>query len=142
MRGYFDAHAQKRVEWLSWLVGLAGSPLWWMSRGEAVAGAWLLGVAGAWLNFRWLRRLVAWVADQACMDTEASRRRRKRKLYRKLLLRYALLFVPVCAMLSGLYWPVVAFLCGLLTVPVVAVIEIAGEFGATVGHSLRSRMGI
>jgi hypothetical protein len=59
---YFGLKAQRRVEYLTLALGLVGAVTVLALRGWPEAAGLALGATVGWLNFRWLKRFVHWVA--------------------------------------------------------------------------------
>src|SRR5579884_4079374 len=136
----FGRRAQRRAERWAALVGLGAALAWGVRYGLAAGTGAILGAVVALVNFRWLRQFVTSTLPASAADAGGGPDRKARKrIYRRLLARYILLLLPFCAILAGLYWPAVAFLCGLLTVPAAVLVEMLGALTLRAGQALFGR---
>lgn len=135
----FGLRSQRRAEVLAALAGLLAALAWGSRYGPGTAVGALLGAAVALVDFRWLRLFVTTSLPAAAGEAGALGQKARRRIYRRLLARYALLLLPFCAILAGLYWPAVAFLCGLLTVPAAVLVEMLGALTRRAGQALLGR---
>jgi hypothetical protein len=133
---FFGAKAQRRVEYLTLALGLAGAIAALLLRGWPEAVGLGLGAVAAWLNFRWLRQFVHWVAKISMVPEGETKPKMPRRVYLQMFGRYALLGLVLYAMLMRFYWPIVAFLCGLFTLVAAVLLEVIGEMVLSVRRGM------
>jgi hypothetical protein len=123
----FYAAAERRVELLTFSLGLAGAVFagvhWGWRPGAGVA----LGSALTWLNFRWLRQGVGALVAVSTAQAGADHARIPRMVYLKFFGRFALLLLVVYVILSRSLLPVVGVLGGLFAVVAAVMIELIFE---------------
>jgi hypothetical protein len=124
---FFGERAQRRVERMTLLLGLAGAIAAFVLRGWPEAVGVALGAGAGWLNFRWLRQFVGWVARISLAQAGEEKPRMPRRVFWQMFARYALLGLVLYAMLLRFYWPVVAFLFGLFALFAAVLLEVLGE---------------
>ncbi len=124
---FFGERAQRRVEYLTLGLGAAAAIAAFFWRGWPEALGIVLGAAVAWLNFRWLRRFVAWVARIALPQAGQEKPRMPRRVYWQMIARYALLALVLYVILIRFYWPALAFVCGLFSLAAAVLLEVIGE---------------
>jgi ATP synthase I chain len=124
---FFGEKAQRRVERLTILLGLAGAIGAFVLRGWPEAAGVALGAGVGWLNFRWLRQFVGWVARISLAQVGEEKPKMPRRVFWQMFGRYALLGLVLYAMLLRFYWPVVAFLFGLFALFAAVLLEVLGE---------------
>jgi len=115
----FYAHALERIQWIMVAIGMAGLVTAWTFFGWRIGAGFALGGAIAFLNFHWLKKVVAGIADLTLQSgTPAS----GRGVVQRFLLRYFLMAVVAFVILTvsreslyglfaGLFLPVTAMLC-------------------------------
>lgn len=135
---YFGVKAQRRVEYLTCVLGAAGAGAALLLRGWPEAAGVALGAAVAWLNFRWLKQFVHWMTRLAMAQAGEPKPRVPQRVYWQMFARYALLAAVLYVMLFRFYWPVVAFLCGLFTLVAAVLLEVIGEFVYYARRGLRA----
>lgn len=115
----FYARAERRIEWLSALLGGGASLVLLGVAGRRVAAGFAAGALLSFLNFRWIKEMVDALV-------RAGRERISRWTYAKIFLRYALLggtlyvifarsILPWQAVLAGLFVVIAAVLLELIT---------------------------
>ncbi len=124
---FFGQRGQRRVELLTLAIGLAIAVVLLVVRGWADAAGMAAGAVAAWLNFRWMRRFVGHVAQISLAQAGEEKPKMPKGIFWKLIGRYALLGLTLYVILLRFYWPVVAFLCGLLTLVAAVLLEVFGE---------------
>jgi hypothetical protein len=115
----FYARVLQRIQFLMIVIGMAGLVTAWTFFGWRIAAGFALGAAIAFLNFYWLKKVVAGLADLTLQSgTPAS----GRGVVQRFLLRYFLMAVVAFVILTvsrkslyglfaGLFLPVTAMLC-------------------------------
>ncbi|MDE3135524.1 MAG: ATP synthase subunit I [Acidobacteriota bacterium] len=124
---FFGERAQRRVERLTLVLGFVGAIAAIMLRGWPEAAAVVLGAVAGWLNFRWLRQFVGWVARISLAQAGEEKPKMPRRIFWQMFGRYALLGLVLYVMLLRFYWPVVAFLFGLFALFAAVLLEVIGE---------------
>lgn len=124
---FFGERAQRRVERLTLVLGFAGAVAAFFLRGWPESAAVVLGAVAGWLNFRWLRQFVGWVARISLAQAGEEKPKMPRRVFWQMFARYALLGIVLYAMLLRFYWPVVAFLFGLFALFAAVLLEVLGE---------------
>jgi hypothetical protein len=124
---FFGERAQHRVEILTLGIGAAAGIVALVLRGWPEAAGLALGAVVAWVNFRWLRQFVHWVARASLLRPEEEKPRMPARVFWQMAGRYALLGLVLYAMLLRFYWPVLAFLCGLFALAAAVFLEVLGE---------------
>lgn len=119
-----------RVPVLIAVIGLLGTPVAWRIGGFASAGAFLVGSAAAYFNFRVLETFVNRLGLLAAAEPGKRPRVSGVKVFIQFVLCVAGGFVII--RLSG--FNVVAALCGFLVCPAAVMVEILYEL-FTYGHS-------
>ncbi len=115
----FYAGAIGRITNYMPVLGVIGTALVWWRVGWVFAVGFVLGCAIAYLNFHWLKRVVAALADRV---TRSGQGESGRGVFARFLLRYALIAVVAYAilrvstrslygLLAGLFLPVAAIAC-------------------------------
>lgn len=128
--------AQRRVEFLTLALGLAGAVGAAAWRGWPEALGFALGAVAAWLNFRWLKEFVHWVARISMAAEAEAKPRIPQRVYFQMFGRYALLGLVLYVMLLRFYWPILAFLCGLFTLVAAVLLEVTGELVSSARRSM------
>jgi hypothetical protein len=123
----FYAAAERRVEWFTVALGLAGAVFafarWGWLSGLGVG----LGAGLTWLNFRWLKLGVGALAKVSVAQHDAERVRIPASVYVKFFGRYALLLVVVYVILSRSLLPVAAVVGGLFAAVAAVLLELMWE---------------
>jgi hypothetical protein len=114
----FFAGAIHRIETVLAVLTAAASIAIWMRYGRATALGFGAGALLAWLNFRWLERGVAGLAERI---VDAQSQERGRSVVMRFLLRYLLVGVVAYAIFRGSAQTFRAFLFG-LCLPVAAML--------------------
>ncbi|HVB35038.1 MAG TPA: ATP synthase subunit I [Patescibacteria group bacterium] len=126
---FFGQTAQRRVEFLTLGLGLLAGMVVLVLRGWPEGAGLALGACVAWINFRWLRRLVGWVArsSMAQAGEGEEKPRLPKSMVWQMFGRYTLLGLVLYVMLLRFYWPALAFLCGLFALIAAVLLELIGE---------------
>ena len=124
---FFGQSAQRRVEFLTLGLGVAAGIVLLFLRGWPEAAGLTLGACAAWANFRWLRRIVNWVARSAMARPGGEKAHIPKRIVWQMFGRYALLGLILYAMMLRFYWPALAFLCGLFALVAAVLLELIGE---------------
>jgi len=115
----FYSRALERMQRMMVVIGLAAVATAWSHFGWRVGLGFALGGAIAYLNFHWLKKVVAGIAELTIQSgTPAS----SRGIVHRFLLRYFLMALVACAILTvsreslyglfvGLFLPVAAMFC-------------------------------
>lgn len=123
----FYAAAERRIEWLTAVVGIAGA-LFAMARWGKLAGAGVaVGAALTWLNFRWLKVGVSALVRASVAQADEPVVRIPRSVYVKFFGRYALLLMVVYVILSRSVLPLSALIGGLFAAVAAVVLEVLWE---------------
>ena len=123
----FYAAAERRVEWLTAVLGLAGAAFalarwgWLWSAGVA------LGAGITWVNFRWLKLGVSALVKASVAQSDPEHVRVPRSVYVKFFGRYALLLVVVYVILSRSVLPLAALIAGLFAAVAAVIAEVVWE---------------
>lgn len=133
---FFGERGQHRVELLTLAIGLTIAVVLLVVRGWPDAAGMAAGTVAAWLNFRWMRRFVGHVARISLAQAGTASPKMPKGIFWKLIGRYALLGLVLYVILLRFYWPVVAFLCGLLTLVAAVLLEVFGELVLTARRSM------
>jgi len=118
----FYAGAPDRILRLILLVGVALIIPCWLRFGTASALGFLLGIALSWLNFHWLSRAIAGLADRV---VNAHTRERGSTIVVRFLLRYFLIGLAAYVIFLGWSSALYGLLAG-LCLPVAAMMLEAG----------------
>jgi hypothetical protein len=110
----FYATAERRVERLTAIIGVAGAVL-------------ALGAGLTWLNFRWLKAGVSALVQASVAQAGAEHARIPRSVYVKFFARYALLLAVVYVILSRSVLPLAALIGGLFAAVAAVVAEVVWE---------------
>ena len=123
----FYRAAERRIEWFTLALGLAGAVFaavrWGWRPGAGVA----LGAMLTWLNFRWLKQGVGALVTVSTAQAGSDQARVPRSVYVKFFGRFALLLLAVYVILSRSLLPVAAVLGGLFAVVAAVMIELIFE---------------
>ena len=131
----FYVSAERRVEWLTALLGLAGAAVAYGRWGWPAGAGVGLGAALTWLNFRWLKLGISALVKVSVSQANTERVRIPMSVYVKFFGRYALLLVVVYVILSRSLLPLAAVIGGLFAAVGAVVLElmwelVTGKFGA------------
>lgn len=126
---FFGQSAQQRVELLTIGLGACAGIVLLILRGWPVGLGLALGAGAAWIDFRWMRRLVQSITSVSILQVREGKRkpRLRKRVFFQILGRYALLGLILYAMLLRFYWPALAFLCGLFALVAAVLLEVIGE---------------
>jgi hypothetical protein len=123
----FYAAAERRLEWLTAAIGLAGA-MFALARSGWLWGAGVaLGAGITWLNLRWLKLGVNALVRASVEQAGAQRARIPSGVYVKFFGRYALLLVVVYVILSRSVLPLAALIGGLFSAVAAVVAEVVWE---------------
>jgi hypothetical protein len=115
--------AERRVGWLTWIVGLAGAVVaflaWSPKAGAGVAAGALLG----WLNGRWIGQATDAIAKLSVAQAGGPKPVISRWVYIRFFARYGLIGLVIYVMFARFTVPVVSILLGLLALGLAAMIE-------------------
>ncbi|HUL15726.1 MAG TPA: ATP synthase subunit I [Terriglobales bacterium] len=112
---------ERRISWLTPLLGFAGALLALSLRQPDWAEGLLLGAVLAWLNFRWLRRgMDALVGGSAAQEGQ-PKPRVPLISYFTAAFRYALLALGVYVIFTYLHVPLVSLIVGLCALGAAAI---------------------
>ena len=117
---YYRA-AERRVEFSTLGLGILASLIFFFARGWRDAAGILAGAALGWVNYRWLKQAMNWMARLAAEQADAPAVRIPKSTYVKFFGRYALIIavlygifsnslLPAAAVIGGLFAPVGAVL--------------------------------
>jgi ATP synthase I subunit len=123
----FYAAAERRVEWLTAAIGLAGAAFALARWGWLTGGGVALGAALTWINFRWLKLGVTTLVNTSVAQSDQPRVRIPLLVYVKFFGRYALLLVVVYVILSRSVLPVAALVGGLFAAVAAVLVEVVWE---------------
>jgi len=102
-----------RVEVLTLVLGAAASLFVGARWGWLAAAGFLVGVLISWVNFRWLKQGVEALGRAAAAQAQEEKPRIPKRAYVKLIGRYVLLLLALCAILFGSWVPGGAVVAGL-----------------------------
>jgi hypothetical protein len=123
----FYATAERRVERLTAIIGVAGAVLALGVAGWLWAAGVALGAGLTWLNFRWLKAGVSALVQASVAQAGAEHARIPRSVYVKFFARYALLLAVVYVILSRSVLPLAALIGGLFAAVAAVVAEVVWE---------------
>jgi hypothetical protein len=122
----FYKRVERRIEWLTLAVGVAGAA-WAAARWGWRSGAGLgCGAIIAWLNFRWLEQGVG-ALFAASLQTSSPAPRVSLRAYAGFTARMALLVGAVCVILKSRWLPGRAVLAGLFSLIAAVLLEVGYE---------------
>ena len=123
----FYAAAERRVEWLTAAIGLAGM-LVTLARWGWLAGAGVAVGAGlTWINFRWLKLGVSALVNASLAQSGEPRVRIPSSVYVKFFGRYALLLAVVYVILWRSVLPIAELVGGLFAAVAAVLAEVVWE---------------
>ena len=123
----FYAAAERRVERLTAVIGLAGAALALAFAGWVWAAGVALGAGLTWANFRWLKAGVSALVQSSVAQAGAERVHIPRSVYVKFFGRYALLLAVVYVILSRSVLPLAGLVGGLFAAVAAVVAEVVWE---------------
>jgi len=130
--------AERRIELLTFTLGLAGAAFAGVRWGWRPAAGVAVGAALTWLNFRWLRQGVGALVAVSTAQAGSDQARVPKRVYLKFFGRFALLLLVVYVILSRSLLPVAAILSGLFAVVAAVMVELIFEL-ARGGRGTESR---
>jgi len=107
------ARTEKRIAWLTLVIGGAAAILAGALRRAAWAEGLAIGTVLAWLNFRWLRRGLDALVAVATLQEGAAKPRIPVATWLRLLFRYGLIALCVYVIFEYLKVPLVSMVVGL-----------------------------
>ena len=112
----FYRAAERRIEWLTLVLGLSAAAFAAARWGWAWGGGVLCGAGLTWINFHWLKQGVDALVVVSAAKQGAEPGRVPRRVYVKFFSRFALLLIVLYVILSRSWLPVAAVLAGLFVV--------------------------
>jgi hypothetical protein len=125
----YDIAVQRVPRWIV-ILGLVGTGVAGRMGGGLYAGSFLLGAAGAWINYKLIERAVNRLGELA--RTNGPKRTRMPGM--RMFIRFAFFVLGAFVILRVSGLNLVAALCGLLVCPAAVLVEIFYEL-LTYGHS-------
>ena len=123
----FYRAAERRIEWLTLVLGAAAAAAAAIAWGGRVAAGVGAGALLAWVNYRWLKQGIDALAKLAVAQADTPRVRIPKKVYLKFLGRYALILAVVYVIFARSLLPGVAVLAGLFALAAAVVAEMLYE---------------
>jgi hypothetical protein len=120
--GFFGGE-EKRVELLTLGLGGAAALFVAVRWGWLATAGFVVGVLVSWINFRWLKQGVHALGRAATAQAGQETVRIPRRIYVRLIGRYVLLLVALCAILIGSWLPGGAVLAGLFAVVAAVLVD-------------------
>ena len=121
-RSDFYARVERRIGWLTLCAGALGALLAWrMASGRAAAGI-TAGAALAWLNFYWLERGTAQLAEIANGSAADGEKRKPQAGLIFMTVRYGLIALAAYVIVVSFRIPVWSILSGLLALGAAAIL--------------------
>jgi ATP synthase I subunit len=117
------ARFSRRMFWLTFAFGLGSAALAGVLAAWKVGAGVAVGTVLAWLNYRWLDRGLGAIVGAALAQQGAPQPRVPRGTYLGFTFRYALIAAGVYVSVKCFGIPVLAMLCGLLSVGAAAITE-------------------
>ncbi len=108
--------AERRIEWLTLVLGLSAAAIAAALWGWTWGGGVLCGAGLTWINFHWLKQGVDTLVAVSTAQEGAEHTRVQKRVYVKFFCRFALLLIVVYVILSRSWLPVAAVLAGLFVV--------------------------
>ena len=108
-----DEKTERRIAWLTLLLGLATAFAAILLRRWAWAAGLTVGTALAWLNFRWLRRGLDGLVMTSTAQSGAEMPRVPTITYALMILRYGLIALAVYVIFEVLKVPLLSMVLGL-----------------------------
>ena len=112
----FYRAAERRIEWLTLVLGLSAAAFAGARWGWLWGGGVLCGAGATWINFHWLKQGVDMLVAVSTAQDGAPQGRVPKGVYVKFLSRFALLVIVVYVILSRSWLPAAAVLAGLFVV--------------------------
>jgi ATP synthase I chain len=119
--GRAGLQTERRIAWLTLVVGLLAAVLAAVLRQRAWASGLMIGAALAWLNFRWLRRGLDALVAASAAQAGAEKPRVPIGAYFRALFRYALIALIVYVIFEFLRVPLASMVVGMCALAVAAV---------------------
>jgi small-conductance mechanosensitive channel len=115
------AGTERRIAWLTLLLGFAAAVSAVLLRRWAWAAGLAVGTALAWLNFRWLRRGLDGLVTASTAQSGAEKPRVPAITYALMILRYGLIALAVYVIFELLKVPLLSMVLGLCALGAAAI---------------------
>jgi len=115
------AATERRIAWLTLVIGGAAALAALAVRGWLWATGLLIGTVLAWLNFRWLARGLDALVLSSTAQSGARKPRVPVSTYFFAVFRYTLIALAVCVIFKFLYVPLVSMILGLCALGAAAI---------------------
>ena len=119
--GAIGAITERRIAWLTLLIGGLASVAALLSRRPIFAAGLTIGTILAWLNFRWLARGLDALVAQSAAQSGQEKPRVPVSTYFLTVFRYTLIALAVCVIFKFLYVPLVSMILGLCALGAAAI---------------------
>jgi ATP synthase I subunit len=119
--GPIGAITERRIAWLTLLIGSLASVAALLSRRPTFAAGLTIGTILAWLNFRWLARGLDALVAQSRAQSGQEKPRVPVSTYFLTVFRYTLIALAVCVIFKFLYVPLVSMILGLCALGAAAI---------------------
>lgn len=119
--GAVGALTEKRIGWLTPLIGVLGALIALFLGGRAWAGGVIIGAALAWLNFRWLARGLDALVAASAAQADTPKPQVPVHTYFLAMFRYALIALAVYVIFKFLSVPLVSMILGLCALGAAAI---------------------
>jgi hypothetical protein len=126
----FYARAERRIGWLTLIIGLAAAAAALAIGRLPVAAGLAAGTVLAWINYRWLEDAVDAMARAATAPAGKEPVRISPFVLAKIFGRYALIGIGLYVMVAGFHVPVLSVVAGLLALGAAAMTEAIYELFA------------
>jgi len=123
----FYGAAERRIEWLTLVLGLAGAVIAAVKWGVRPGAGAAVGAFLTWLNFRLLQQGVAALVKVSTAQAGSEHARVPFSVYAKFFGGFALLLLVVYVILSRSFLPVASVLGGLFAVVAAVMVELLFE---------------
>lgn len=123
----FYAAAERRIEYLTVVIGAAGTAVACFLWGARIGGGIATGAALSWINYRWMKQGIHTLARLSIPQEAVEQPRVPRSVYLKYVGRYALLIIVAYAILQGFKLPALSLVCGLFAVVAAVLVEMIGQ---------------
>lgn len=127
----FYAAAERRIEYLTFGMGAAGTAITWFALGGKAAAGFACGAILSWINYRWMKQGVGTLARLSVAQAGSQKAQVPASVYFKFMGRYALLIVAAYAILRGFKPPAASLLAGFFTVIAAVLVEMVGQLFRT-----------
>lgn len=123
----FYRAAERRIEYFTMAVGIAGALGAGFMWGFRAAAGFAAGAVLSWLNYRWIKSGVGGAAKLARAQQGAEKVAVPRGMYFKFVAQYVLLILAAYVTLTYFVLPVASLLAGFGAVVVAVLAEAAGQ---------------